>query len=49
MEYGEIWSMFLGFCCRVILDGDGLGEKYFSGNVVGHTRDYMYVNGMCPE
>ena len=47
MEYRGIWSTFLGFHHGVISDRIGFGERQFSGDVVGHTRDY--VNGMCLE
>ena len=47
MEYGGIWSTFLGFHHGVILDRIGFGERQFSGDMVGCTRDY--VNGMCLE
>ena len=47
MEYGGIQSAFPCFRHGVILDRIGFGERQFSSDVVGHTRDY--VNGMCPE
>ena len=47
MEYRGIWSTFPGFHHGVISDRIGFGERQFSGDVVGHTRDY--VNGMCLE
>ena len=47
MEYREFWSTFSGFCHGVISDGVGFGGRQFTGDVVGHTRDY--VNGMCLE
>ena len=47
MEYGGIWSTFPGFHHGVISDRVGFGERQFTGDVVGHTRDY--VNGICPE
>ena len=42
-----IWSTFLCFRHGAISDRIGFGERQFSSNVVGHTRDY--VNGMCLE
>ena len=47
MEFRGIQSTFLGFRHGVILDRVGFGERQFTSNVVGHTRDY--VNGMCLE
>ena len=42
-----IWSMFLCFCHGATSDGIGFGERWFGGNEVGFTRDY--VNRMSPE
>ena len=42
-----IQSTFLCFCHGMTLDGIGFGERWFSSNEVGHTRDY--VNRMSPE
>ena len=47
MEYGEIQSTFPGFHHGVISDRVGFGERQFTSDVVGRTRDY--VNGMCLE
>ena len=40
----EYVSMFPSWATS---DGIGLGERWFSGDEVGCTRDY--VNGMSPE
>ena len=42
-----IQSMFLCFHHGVTSDEIGFGERWFSGDEVGCTRDY--VNGMSPE
>ena len=47
MGCGGIWSTFSCFHHGVTSDGIGFGERWFSGDVVGHTR--YYVNGMSLE
>ena len=47
MECGVIWSMFPCFHHGVISDRVDFGGRWFTGDVVGCTRDC--VNGMCLE